>query len=109
MSSSKLFKIVLIPNSVTSIRSYAFKDCSNLRIINIPLNVNSFGDNVFEGCKMLQCGLIIENETIEYKDMLINTARLPEHCFERCILKCTSNYCQYHQTIVCCLIMLMKS
>ena len=42
-----------IPASVTSIRSYAFMDCSDLTAISIPSSVASIGDYSFEGCDNL--------------------------------------------------------
>ena len=38
-----------IPNSVTTIESYAFDGCSSLTSINIPNSVNSVGENAFRG------------------------------------------------------------
>ena len=42
-----------IPNSVTSIGSYAFADCSSLTSITIPNSVTSIGDDAFYGCRSL--------------------------------------------------------
>ena len=42
-----------IPNSVTSIESEAFSDCSGLTSITIPNSVTSIGDQAFRGCKDL--------------------------------------------------------
>ena len=44
---------ITIPNSVTSIGSYAFSDCSGLTTITIPKNVTSIKDGVFGGCRGL--------------------------------------------------------
>ena len=41
---------VTIPNSVTSIGSYAFVGCSGLTSITIPNSVTSIGDYAFSGC-----------------------------------------------------------
>jgi len=43
-----------IPNSVTSIGSNAFFDCSNLTSITIPNSVTSIGDGTFYGCSSLK-------------------------------------------------------
>ena len=70
---------LVIPNSVTSIGSYAFSGCSGLTSIVIPNSVTSIGENAFNGCKELtsivvddyntkydsreNCNAIIETET----------------------------------------------
>ena len=42
-----------IPDSVTSIGSYAFEDCSGLTSVTIPNSVTSIGDRAFSGCDAL--------------------------------------------------------
>jgi len=44
---------VTIPNSVTSIRSSAFRGCSGLTSVTIPNSVTSIGDFAFENCSGL--------------------------------------------------------
>ena len=44
---------ITIPNSVTSIGSSAFKQCSSLTSITIPNSVRSIEDKTFEGCSGL--------------------------------------------------------
>ena len=39
-----------IPGGVTSVRNYAFSDCSGLTRITIPDSVTNFGFNAFSGC-----------------------------------------------------------
>ena len=46
-------KNTVIPNSVTSIGSSAFEDCSNLSSITIPNSVTSIESHAFYGCKNL--------------------------------------------------------
>ena len=46
-------KNTVIPNSVTSIGSYAFRGCSGLNSIVIPNSVTSIGDFAFYGCSGL--------------------------------------------------------
>ena len=43
-------KNTVIPNSVSSIGSYAFYDCYILKSIDIPNSVTSIGDNAFRNC-----------------------------------------------------------
>ena len=84
-------EVVFIPSSVTSIGSNVFRYCNNLRYINIPSSVSSIGDNTFEGCVSLQCGISIQNQTTEFRNMLINKAKLPARCLTECHLKYTCN------------------
>ena len=44
---------VVIPNGVTSIGDYAFRDCSELTSITIPESVTSIGDSAFAWCRGL--------------------------------------------------------
>ena len=48
------FKEVLIPDSVKSIGSWAFKNCTSLKSVNIPNSVTSIGSNVFRDCTSLK-------------------------------------------------------
>ena len=41
---------LVIPNSVTSIKNYAFYSCIGLASVNIPNSVTSIGDSAFENC-----------------------------------------------------------
>ena len=43
-----------IPNSVTSIGSYAFYNCTSLNSITIPNNVTKIGQAAFQNCKRLE-------------------------------------------------------
>ena len=44
---------ITIPNSVTSIGDYAFRDCSGLTSISIPNSVTSIGESAFFNCSSL--------------------------------------------------------
>ena len=49
----KEIKELVIPNSVTSIRGYAFRGCSGLTSVTIHNSVTSIGDYAFSGCSGL--------------------------------------------------------
>ncbi|EAX95211.1 surface antigen BspA-like [Trichomonas vaginalis G3] len=62
---------ILIPDgSVVEIGKNAFEGCVNLRHINLPLSVTKIGEDAFKGCEKLICGVIIENKTGSYIDMI---------------------------------------
>ena len=89
-------EVVFIPPSITNIQSEAFKSCTHLRIINIPLNT-TVGKNCFENCPRLQCGLAIENETQSFRENLTSISKLPKKCLHSCINTCKDN--QYSDII----------
>ena len=45
---------ITIPDSVTSIGNYAFRNCSSLTSITIPDSVTSIGDSIFYNCSNLE-------------------------------------------------------
>ena len=54
-----------IPSSVTSIGSYAFRDCSNLTSIDIPSSVTSIGERTFDSCSALETVTFGDNSQLE--------------------------------------------
>ena len=56
-------KTTIIPNSVTSIKSDAFRGCSGLTSITIPNSVTFIGESAFLGCKGLTSIIIPNNVT----------------------------------------------
>ncbi|MBQ7124795.1 MAG: leucine-rich repeat domain-containing protein, partial [Clostridia bacterium] len=56
-------KNVTIPDSVTSIGSYAFFDCTSLKSIVIPDSVTSIGHSAFYGCTSLESIVIPDSVT----------------------------------------------
>ena len=60
-----------IPNSVTRIGWYAFKDCSGLTSITIPNSVTSIGKNAFENCSGLT-SVTIPNSVTSIEEYAFN-------------------------------------
>ena len=50
----ELITDLIIPDGTTSIRDYAFCDCTNLTSVTIPDSVTSIGKSVFSGCSGLR-------------------------------------------------------
>ena len=58
-----LVTTITVPNSVTSIGSYAFYNCESLTSITIPNSVTSIGSNVFYNCTSLSSITIPDSVT----------------------------------------------
>jgi hypothetical protein len=52
---------VVIPAAVASIEDEAFKNCYNLRLVNMPEGLNTIGKSVFSGCESLLSIVIPES------------------------------------------------
>ncbi len=57
-----------IPDSVTSIGSYAFSSCDSLKSIIIPKNVTSIGKSAFSSCYSLKSLIILSEECEIFND-----------------------------------------
>ena len=74
----KLVTDLTIPNSVTNIRSYAFRGCTSLMSITIPDSVTSIGESSFWSCDSLTIIVIpdsvtsIGKEAFRYCDNLMS-------------------------------------
>ena len=68
----------IIPNSVTSIGDYAFRDCSSLTSVTIPNSVTSIGDEAFRGCDALKTVICEAIEVPELDDDVFYAMPLSE-------------------------------
>ena len=59
---------VVIPDSVTSIRYWAFEGCTSLTSVTIPKSVTSIGDSAFRGCDSLT-SITVDNNNQNYKSI----------------------------------------
>lgn len=66
---------LVIPNSVTSISSYAFWGCSGLTSVTIPNSVTSIGYNAFAVCDIPTIFSLIENPFAIHSDAFSNNTR----------------------------------
>lgn len=53
--------IIVVPNSITTIRDFAFYNCENLETITIPNSVTSIGSYAFYGCEKLKTIILPES------------------------------------------------
>ena len=56
---------VTIPDSVTSIGSYAFSSCTGLISVTIPESVKNIGDNAFKNCNGLICATVSQTACLK--------------------------------------------
>ena len=66
---------VTIPNSVTSIGSFAFQNCSRLISVTIPNSVTSIGDDAFQNCNGLTGELTIPTSVTSIGDYAFSGCR----------------------------------
>lgn len=70
-------KHIVIPSgNITSISNYVFKDCYNLRVVDIPEGVNYIGGEAFYNCRSLQSVVIPEGVTYIYWSAFYNCSSL---------------------------------
>ncbi|EAY22270.1 surface antigen BspA-like [Trichomonas vaginalis G3] len=64
-------EVITIPDgNIKSIGDNAFRGCTNLRQITLPSSIKSIGVNAFANCPLLQCGIVIQNSTKPFIDLL---------------------------------------
>ena len=80
---------VTIPDSVTSIRDYAFFGCSNLTSITIPNSVTSIGNSAFTKCPIevatiptIACKAVISDKL--KKVIITGGTRIEDYAFHGC-------------------------
>ncbi len=73
-SQCALLKNVVLPEGITSIGSYSFKNCSALTTITIPSTVKTIGNNIFEDCSSLKEVNLPEGLTT-----------IPDYAFRNCV------------------------
>ena len=54
---------LVIPNSVTAVKDYAFRSCTSLTTITLPKSLTSIGNSAFSGCSSLTAITIPEGVT----------------------------------------------
>ena len=57
---------LIVPDSVTTLKDYAFYGCSNIVIITLPETLNQIGEHVFDDCESLQTIRIPMNKKEEF-------------------------------------------
>ncbi len=90
-------KNTIIPNSVTSIGSYAFSGCSGLTSVTIPSNVTTIGNYAFSGCNNLKY-ICLASDKYPASYTLGNTTCqyiMPQSAFDAGIPQDITNYATY--------------
>ena len=69
-------KEVILPETITVIRSRAFQNCTNLESIQLPSSLEQLGESVFCGCNKLRSIKLLNNKTYAViNGMLVNKQR----------------------------------
>ena len=73
-------KKTTIPNSVTSIGSYAFYGCTGLASVTIGNSVTSIGDNAFSGCTGLTSVTCLATTPPDVQSDIFDNYNVPSNC-----------------------------
>ena len=65
---------VTIPDGVTNIGNYTFRNCTGLTSIKIPKNVTSIGKNAFDGCTDLKEVLLENGSTLTSESLGVDAS-----------------------------------
>ena len=72
-SANSELKEIIVPDTVTIIRSRAFQNCVNLETVQLPSSLESLGGCVFYGCSKLRSIKLLNNKTYGViNGMLVN-------------------------------------
>ncbi|EAY14952.1 surface antigen BspA-like [Trichomonas vaginalis G3] len=96
---NNVYNISISPNSVSLIEKFSFYSCKNLKYINFPLSVETVESNSFTDCPSLRCPLIIENITIDYLRMIVDSG-IPSRLLFSCHILAGSYNIQIIKRIV---------
>ncbi len=73
---------ITIPEGVTSIREFAFQNCSSLTSVTIPNSVTSIREYTFQNCSSLTTVTIGSGVTIIYGSAFVNCSELTDvYCY----------------------------
>lgn len=70
------FPVVILPEGVHTIKSFAFSYCEELQVVFIPSSVKRIERNAFTGCKNLKTVVLLGNETEVDKDAFYGCDKL---------------------------------
>lgn len=65
--------VVFVDLSVVSIGRSAFESCIRLKQISIPSSVESIGEYAFRNCSSLRCGVLYQNKSESFREILISS------------------------------------
>ena len=88
--------VTKLPNGITSIRTYAFAECTRLKLSELPDTITSIGSHAFDNCANLALTKLPNNLTsmdlysfykctkIAIKEIPAGVTKIPTYCFGQC-------------------------